>query len=230
MCSIFRYLSPFELRPKVIDKEDSYHSSWTIHDDYSDINHHYSGNYYLDCYQIYKINANEIFKRTSDGSISCYRPICDFFSGKCAASWKDLDLLGNTTLSEATKDWDYYVGNHLQGIWGYAVATMVVFPLLLIWPIIHLSVMSETLSIINASPFFLSESWVHLFPTCNISIRPTAAYHMIYVSYILCIACFILPLFVFFLRVVIKLTWDYSLQRSIQKCQIKEYLVVIVDK
>lgn len=177
---ITRYLSPFELRPRFIDKKNAYKVVQVYNDDYHSTE---TSTFYKDCYQIIDRKNRPC----------CYSPSCDFFSGRCAASWYDLDHIGNTSLNKAAKDWSYYVGDHLNGIWGYAVATMVVFPLICVWPLIQSPVLSDVLVHMNSSPFLRPESWKALFPTCNVSVKPTSGYQTICTSLFLVVSCFILP-------------------------------------
>lgn len=192
---VTRYLSPFDLRPRVLDKENVYcfEHEFMHTDDYE---HRIC--YHNDCYEI-----------------------MSGLSGlQCGASWYDLDRIGNTSLNEAAKDWSYFVGDHTLGIWAYAIATMIALPLLLIWPIIQIPVLSDTLAHISSSPFLRSESWMYLFPTCNVSVQPAAAYQVIYASLFLSVSWVIYPcILCCYLSIIDTSRYD-GLQKIDAKCKL----------
>ena len=187
-----RYLSPFDLRPMIVNSDNI-----GIEHSFNDDNNFYSPppppifiitnrrlrhhqvdtTVYIDCYEM-------------NGFPHGYDPTHDYLSGNCGASWNDLDRIGNTSLGQAADDWGMGVGDILIGLWGYAVATMVVFPLLGIWPFIQIPIVSVVLSHIQSSPFIQPESWRYLFPTCQVSIEPAYSYLAVVASLCLSILFF----------------------------------------
>lgn len=166
--------------------------------------------YYKDCYPISEEKP-------------CYDPSCAFFSGACIASWHDLDDLGNTSLRKASHDWEKNVGYPLVNMWGYAVATMVLFPLIVVWPIIQIPVISLSLAHINSSPFLCPKSWKYLFPTCHVSVQSTANYWALFVSVLLHLSIFLIFIFLFCFIPVVKIAAYYR-EKALNEITAKRHI------